>query len=168
MTTPRQSTPTASMRTLAGPIYTFLTQRLINPIMRALLNRGIAAKTLMTLEFRGRKTGKIYNLPVGYMQRGRTVFVYSPFSWWRNLQGGVPETVVIKGQTLTGTADVTTDTDEIAKGLDAYLRHNPGDAFFYRVKLDENRHPIPETVAEAAKNNVQITIQLDEPASPNS
>jgi hypothetical protein len=97
------------------------------------------------------------------MQRGQTVYVYSPFSWWRNLRDGAPVTVVIKGQALTGRADVTTDTDEIAKGLDAYLRHNPGDAFFYKVKLDEERHPIPEHVAKAARDNVQITIELDQP-----
>lgn len=163
MSTQHQSTPTASMRTLAGPIYTLVTQRIINPIMRMFLKRGIGSKTLMTLQFTGRKTGKTYEFPVGYMQRGQTVYVYSPFSWWRNLQGGAPVTVVIKGQTLTGTADVNTDTDEIAKGLDAYLRHNPGDAFFYKVKLDGNRHPIPEHIAKAAKDNVQITIELDQP-----
>jgi hypothetical protein len=46
------------MRTLAGPIYTFVTQRIINPIMRVFLRRGIGSKTLMTLRFTGRKTGK--------------------------------------------------------------------------------------------------------------
>ena len=163
MSTQHQSTPTASMRTLAGPIYTLVTQRIINPIMRVFLRRGIGSKTLMTLRFTGRKTGKVYEFPVGYMQRGQTVYVYSPFSWWRNLRDGAPVTVVIKGQALTGRADVTTDTDEIAKGLDAYLRHNPGDAFFYKVKLDKDHHPIPEHVTKAAKDNVQITIELDQP-----
>lgn len=164
MSTPQQSKPTASMRTVAGPAFTFLTQRIINPIMRLFLKRGIGSKTLMTIQFTGRKTGQTYNFPVGYMQRAQTVFVYSPFSWWRNLRGGIPVTVVIKGETLTGTADVTTDTDQIAKGLDTYLRHNPGDAFFYKVKLDKNRHPIPEHIARAAQDNVEIRIELDQPS----
>lgn len=167
MSTPNQSTPTASMRTVTGPVYTFFTQRIINPIMGVFLRRGIASKTLMMLEFTGRKTGQRYNFPVGYMQTGQTVFVYSPFSWWRNLQGGAPVTVVIKGQTQSGTADVTTDTGEIAKGLDTYLRHNPGDAFFYKVKLDENRHPIAEHIAKAARDNVQIKIELDHSTGPS-
>ena len=44
-----------------------------------------------------------------------------------------------------------TDTEEIAAGMDVYLRHNPGDARFFRVKLDENRHPNPETSRKQPK-----------------
>ena len=162
MTSPSQSTPTASMRTLAGPVFNFLTRWAINPVMRLLLNRGIGSKTLMNLQFKGKQTGQTYNFPVGYMQQGQTVFCYSPFSWWRNLRGGAPVTVVVKGRTLTGIADVCTDTEEIATGMDVYLRHNPGDARFFHVKLDENRHPNPEDIAKAAHANVQIRIDLDQ------
>jgi hypothetical protein len=148
------------MRTVAGPVWETLTRRVINPIMRLFLNRGLGSKTLMMLEFTGRRTGKKYNFPVGYMQVGQTIFCYSPFSWWRNLQGGAPVKVVVKGRALTGVADVRTDTDEIAAGMEIYLRHNPGDARFYRVKLDKNRHPIPEDIAKAARDNVEIRIEL--------
>jgi hypothetical protein len=149
------------MRAVAGPVWDSLTKKVINPVMRVFLKRGIGSKTLMILEFIGRKTGKPYSFPVGYMQSGQTLFCYSPFSWWRNLQDGAPVTVVLRGHRLTGIADVCTDTDQIAAGLDTYLRHNPGDARFYRVKLDENRHPIPQDIAHAAKDNVQIRIDLD-------
>ena len=98
MTSPNQSTPTSSMRTLAGPVFNFLTVWAINPVMRLFLNRGIGSKTLMMLQFKGKQTGQTYNFPVGYMQQGQTVFCYSPFSWWRNLRGGAPVTVVVKGQ----------------------------------------------------------------------
>ena len=46
--------------------------------------------------------------------------------------------------------------------MDVYLRHNPGDARFFRVKLDENRHPNLEDIAKAAQDNVQIRIDLDQ------
>lgn len=151
------------MRTVAGPIWDSLTKRAINPIMRRFLDRGIASKTLMMLEFTGRRSGQSYSFPVGFMQNGQTLFCYSPFSWWRNLRGGAPVTVVLRGHKLTGVADVCTDTDQIAVGLDTYLRHNPGDARFYRVKLDKDRRPIPQDIAQAAKDNVQIRIDL----SPN-
>ena len=102
MTSPNQSTPTASMRTLAGPVFNFRTRWAINPVIRLMLNSGIGSKTLMNLQFKGKQTGQTYNFPVGYMQQGQTVFCYSPFSWWRNLHGGAPVTVVVKGRTLTG------------------------------------------------------------------
>jgi hypothetical protein len=149
------------MRTLTGPVWEFTTRRVINPVMRLFLNRGLGSKTLMMLEFTGRRTGKTYNFPVGYMQVGQTLFCYSPFSWWRNLQGGAPVNVVLKGRPLRGVADVCTATQDIAEGLDVYLRHNPGDARFYRVKLDRNRRPYPEDIAKAARDNVQIRIELE-------
>lgn len=148
------------MRMVAGPIWDSLTKWVINPVMRRFLNRGIGSKTLMMLEFTGRRSGRSYSFPVGYMQNGKTLFCYSPFSWWRNLRGGAPVTVVLRGDKLRGVADVCTDTDEIATGLDTYLRHNPGDARFYRVKLDKDRQPIPQDIAQAAKDNVQIRIEL--------
>ena len=148
------------MRMVAGPIWDSLTKWVINPVMRRFLNRGIGSKTLMMLEFTGRRSGRSYSFPVGYMQNGQTLFCYSPFSWWRNLRGGAPVTVVLRGDKLRGVADVCTDTDEIATGLDTYLRHNPGDARFYRVKLDKDRQPIPQDIAQAAKDNVQIRIEL--------
>jgi hypothetical protein len=150
------------MRTVAGPIWNSLTKSVINPIMRRFLNRGMGSKTLMMLEFTGRRSGRSYSFPVGYMQVGQTLFCYSPFSWWRNLRGGAPVTVVLRGHRLSGVADVCTDTDQIALGLDTYLRHNPGDARFYRVKLDKNRHPVPQDIAQAAKDNVQIRIDLSQ------
>jgi len=165
MESPNQSLPSKSGRVLYGPVWAFFMHRLINPVMTFFLNRGMGAKTLMILEFTGRKTGKLYSLPVGYMQRDQTVYCYTPFAWWRNLVGGAPVALVIRGEPLTGIGNVSTDTAEIAAGMDTYLRHNPGDARFYKVKLDRNRHPIPEDIAKAAKDNVQIRIELD-PKSP--
>lgn len=163
MNSPNQSTPTVSMRTVAGPVWNSLTKRLINPVMQRFLKRGIGSRTLMVLEFTGRQSGRHYSFPVGYMQEGQTLFCYSPFSWWRNLRGGAPVTVVLRGRRLSGVADVCIDTDRIAAGLDTYLRHNPGDAFFFRVKLDKNRHPKPEDIARAARDNVQIRIAVQSP-----
>jgi hypothetical protein len=154
------------MRMVAGPIWDSLTKWVINPVMRRFLNRGIGSKTLMMLEFTGRRSGRSYSFPVGYMQIGQTLFCYSPFSWWRNLRGGAPVTVVLRGDKLRGVAHVCTDTDEIATGLDTYLRHNPGDARFYRVKLDKDRQPIPQDIAQAAKDNVQIRIELSPDLPP--
>ena len=114
---------------------------------------------IMVLTFRGRKSGKEYTFPIGYMQEGSDLICYSPFGWWTNLEGGVPVAVTLRGQRMAGRADVCTDTATIASGMAAYLRHNPGDAFFFRVKLDKGE-PIAEDVDRAARDNVQIRIAL--------
>jgi hypothetical protein len=94
------------------------------------------------------------------MQQESEIVCYSPFGWWVNLQGGAPVTVTLRGQRIAGSADVSTDPATIASGMAEYLRHNPGDAFFFRVKLDRNREPVAKDVERAAHENVQIRIAL--------
>jgi hypothetical protein len=45
--------------------------------------------------------------------------------------------------------------------MDAYLRNNPGDAKYFNVALDDNRQPIRDDIPRAARQNVQIRIELD-------
>jgi hypothetical protein len=162
---PLTSSPTGSVRSQHGPIRGFLMHRVINPAMRrALTSRfhaQIGSDKMMVLSFQGRRSGRFYSFPIGYMQIGNTLISYSPFAWWRNLVGGVPVSVELRGRTLTGTAHVSTDIEQIASGMDAYLRNNPGDAKYFNVALDDNRQPIRDDIPRAAGQNVQIRIELD-------
>ena len=157
------SHPRGSVGGQHGPIWGFLMHRVINPVMRRLLasrfHRRIGSDMIMVLTFHGRKSGKEYTFPIGYMQEGSDLICYSPFGWWTNLEGGVPVAVTLRGQRIAGRADVCTDTATIASGMAAYLRHNPGDAFFFRVKIDKGE-PIAADVDRAARENVQIRIDL--------
>jgi hypothetical protein len=163
MTHDSTSLARGSVRSQHGPIWGFLMRRLINPLMARLLtsrfHRRVGSEMIMILTFRGRKSGNVYTFPIGYQQIGSEVVCYSPFGWWRNLEGGAPVTVTLRGRRLSGTADVFTDTARIAAGMAAYLRHNPGDAFFFRVKVRDGE-PDAADVERAAHENVQIRILL--------
>ena len=157
------SSARGSVRSQHGPIWGFLMRRLINPVMERLLttrfHRRIGSEMIMVLSFRGRKSGKVYTFPIGYQQVGSEVVCYSPFGWWRNLEGGAPVTLTLRGRQMSGTADVFTDTATIAAGMADYLRHNPGDAFFFRVKV-RGGEPDAADLERAAHENVQIRIAL--------
>lgn len=161
------SQPRGTVRSQHGPVWGFVMHRAINPVMRRLLasrfHRRVGSDTLMLLTFHGRRSGKMYTFPIGYMQRGSKLVCYSPFGWWTNLRGGAPVTVTLRGQRIAGSADVCTDPATIEAGMNEYLRHNPGDAFFFRVKLDANREPVGEHVERAARENVEIRIALGTP-----
>jgi hypothetical protein len=45
--------------------------------------------------------------------------------------------------------------------MDVYLRHNPGDAMFWKIRLDKDKVPFPEDIERVAPANAQIRIQLD-------
>ena len=157
------SRPRGSLGSQHGPLWGFLTRRVINPVMTRLLgsrfHRRIGSNMIMVLSFRGRKSGKQYSFPIGYMQEGSEIVCYSPFGWWTNLRGGAPVTVILRGMRRDGIAEVSTDTATIASGMAAYLRHNPGDAFFFRVKVRDGE-PAAADLERAAHENVQIRIAL--------
>ena len=54
----------------------------------------------------------------------------------------------------------------VAVGMADYLRHNPGDAKFYYVRLDRAKQPNLEDVARAAERNVEIRIEQVDSAQP--
>ena len=159
------ATTRGSLRVVQGPRWAFVMQHVINPLMRRALasrrlHRLMGSDTLMLLAFRGRKSGTPYTFPIGYMQTGSELVCYTPFRWWVNLQGGAPVVVTLRGRRLEGTADVCTDIATIADGMDVYLRHNPGDARFWKVRMDGGKSPVRADVDRAARENVQIRITL--------
>lgn len=158
--------PSASVRSLYGPVLGFVMGRVINPIMAFFLasprlHACMGSDTLMLLAFHGRRSGRAYRFPIGYLQQEAWLTCYSPFGWWRNLVGGVPVTVTLRGRRYRGTADVCTDIATIEDGMDAYLRHNPGDARYFSVRIGRDGAPDRDDVALAARKNVQIRIRLD-------
>jgi len=49
---------------------------------------------------------------VCYIREGDVISCITKVGWWRNLRGGVPVTVCVKGQDLKGTADTVVDDQE--------------------------------------------------------
>jgi deazaflavin-dependent oxidoreductase (nitroreductase family) len=128
--------------------------RFINPIVKTVLrspaHRPLSGNTmLITVE--GHKTGHKYTTPVNYVRDGDELTVVSrrDRTWWRNVSGGAPITVRLRGRVLTGRAEVAP-----AGGYDlipAYMA--------YRKKLG---HPVSPTTAEQlARDIVMIKVELD-------
>lgn len=73
-----------------------------NPAIKGLLGSRFAgpmAKALMLLRFTGRKSGKVYTTPVGYVREGDSVVVVtSPtYQWWKNVRDGAEVEVRLDG-----------------------------------------------------------------------
>jgi deazaflavin-dependent oxidoreductase (nitroreductase family) len=100
VTRPPETTQPTSKNSLANHLVTSL---LRNPVLSPLLS----GHTLL-VSVRGRKTGAIYTTPVNYVREGNTLLVLSRTdrTWWKNLRGGAPITVLLKGKEIQGTAEV--------------------------------------------------------------
>jgi hypothetical protein len=91
--------------------------KLVNPTLRLLLHtplHGLISGRLALLTFTGRKSGKRYQVPVGYVQQGNTVLINTQSRWQRNLAGGADVTLRLRGRNYRGRAGLLTGEEEMA------------------------------------------------------
>lgn len=103
--------------------------RVINPLMTALLRsplHGRLSHSMLLLSFRGRKSGKRYTLPLGYVQHNDRLFVLTHSPWWKNLRGGAPVLMRLQGRNVGGTASIVEDSALMAEVMQAFVEsHGP-------------------------------------------
>lgn len=137
--------------------------KFINALIRLLLRSPFSGRigdVLMLLEFTGRKSGKLYSLPVGYMQQGRAVTTFTDRNWWVNLRDQAPVTLYVKGKKLRGTAGVIQNTDLVAEDLAALVQQHPRAAGPYGIKVDTAGQLDAESLQQAARRFTVICIRL--------
>jgi deazaflavin-dependent oxidoreductase (nitroreductase family) len=136
----------------------------VNSAMKSVLRsplHGLVSKTILLITFTGRKSGRSYTTPVSYSQSGGEVLIFTHAGWWKNLSGGAPVSLRIRGRELQGLAEtVAEDKPAVAAGLAAHLRRVKSDARFYGVTFDQQGNPRAEEVENAAQSVVMIRIQL--------
>jgi deazaflavin-dependent oxidoreductase (nitroreductase family) len=100
-----------------------ITASLPNGTVKFLLRsplHGLVSNRVMLITVSGRKSGRLYTTPVNYVRDGDTITVVSRShrTWWRNLRGGAPVAVRVRGEDLKGVAEVVVDDKEaVAKAL---------------------------------------------------
>lgn len=122
---------------------------------------GIVSKSVLLITFTGRKSGKTYTTPVDYSQDGDQVYIFTHANWWKNLRGGAPVTLRVRGREFQGLAEaVAEDKVAVAAGLSQHLRKVPSDGRYYGVTFDEGGNPRAEEVEKAAQSVVMIRTRL--------
>ncbi|NJM05229.1 hypothetical protein HC891_01835 [Candidatus Gracilibacteria bacterium] len=95
-----------------GPPLPKWAYNLVNPAMMAVLRSPLhrpLSDSLMILIFEGRKSGKRYMIPVGYLQEGDKLYIFSHRPWSKNFIGGAPIGLRLRGELRRGLARVTED-----------------------------------------------------------
>jgi hypothetical protein len=132
-----------------------------NPIMIWLLQsplHGILSGHMMVINYRGRKSGKAYQIPIGY-ERVEGVLMtisYKHRTWWRNLRGGVPVSIRLLGMDVNGVASVIEDETGVMEGMKAFFGGNPRTARMFGVKVSRDGEPEPESLKLAAKERCVV------------
>jgi hypothetical protein len=144
---------------------------LINPLVRLILksrlHRMMSAAVLLLI-YRGRKSGKEYQLPVQYVQDGKLIYILpgapEKKTWWRNLSGGTAVQLVLRGKTLAGQAGLQRGkADEVAMtdALGIYFRRFPAAAKLHQVNAAPDGSYAPEDLRLAAQSVILVRVNLD-------
>ena len=82
--------------------------------------------------------------------------------WWKNLRGGAPVTVRLRGRDVSGVAEAVTDPAEVERVLRAMLARFPRYGAFAGVGIGRDGQPSSEDIAQAIRNGrVVVRVQLD-------
>ena len=100
-------------------ISTFITVKLVNPLVKAAAERGIALPGVVILETTGRKTGLARRTPVGDYVQGDTAWIFtehgSSAGYVRNIEADPQVRLKVGRRWRTGTAHVMPDDDARAR-----------------------------------------------------
>ena len=140
--------------------------RLINPFVVLILGSPLhflASKNLIFITFQGRKSKKTYNIPVSYHREGNDLIALTLKQnlWWKNLKmlNTTQITLLGKKEDVELTI-VDEDTQFIKEKMRELIIEKPIDAYFAKVKLDNNKLPIEEDLIEASKKHILLKFTL--------
>jgi deazaflavin-dependent oxidoreductase (nitroreductase family) len=94
---------------------TFLTVRIVNPLVRWAAGRGLAGRSVALLETTGRKSGQKRVTPVGNGLRGNVFWIVTEHGWSsayvKNIQADPHVRVKVGRRWRSGTAHILPDDD---------------------------------------------------------
>ena len=130
---------------------------LINPFI-AFLARSplhfLLSHQVLVIQFKGRKSGKQYLVPVSYHEHGTSYTCVTLRSniWWRNLKELTHIQIWLKGKLQDCQIDLEFNNDQIIKTtLRDLVTNNKIDAYFAKIKLNKDGTPHSDDLSQAAK-----------------
>ena len=140
---------------------------IVNGVLRSPLHR-MMSRSLMLLKYKGRRTGKEYTIPVGYVRSGGEIIVLasraSTKSWWSSMRGPVPVEVRLGGTWHPGVARAV-EGEDAAERMKLYLEAQPRVAKMLRVSRDPDGKIPLEEARRAVKESAVVVIDLDRSGS---
>jgi hypothetical protein len=141
----------------ASPPKGFL--KVVDPMFKRMLRtplKSVLPSTTSVLSFKGRKSGKPYNLVVAVHEVDGEQLVFSQRVWTVNFKGGVPVSVRHGGKDLSGTGTLVTDPEVIAprlqKAIDAHGARSVG------LKVADGYRITPEDVKAVGRKMVRLEV----------
>jgi hypothetical protein len=138
--------------------------KIVNPVLRAILAsplHGIANKGLLVLHVRGRRTGKVYDVPVGRHELDGQLLTYGGGRWRVNLRGGAELQVTVDGRRRQAHAELEEDPERVAEVFHRLLTDlGPKKANRVGLSVNVDRAPTLDEVREGTRGRAIVLLTL--------
>jgi hypothetical protein len=138
--------------------------KIVNPVLRTVLSsplHRIASGGLMLLHVRGRRTGRIYDVPVGRHELDGQLMTFGGGAWKVNLRGGADLEVTLDGRRRRAHAVLEEDPDRVAELFLRLLQGvGPKRANRVGLKVNVDRMPTLEEVRAGTAGRAMVLLTL--------
>lgn len=140
--------------------------RRVNPVARWLLRsrfHGPVSKQLLVLRYRGRRSGRTYELPVGYHDIDGDCCLLTNSGWRVNFRGGAPVELVLRGEHRRAHATLVEDPDTVAavyQDMIAALGVKQAQRRL-GIRVNVDRAPTREELVDAIQRSGLSIVRLD-------
>lgn len=125
-------------------------------ILRTPLLHRVVSGRLLVVTVRGRRTGAVYRIPVGYVEVDDRILVGTGGTWYRNMRGGGPVELLVRGQRVTAAAEVIDDVEVAAQLYGPVIAHNPVHGRYVGIALLPDGTPDREDLEAAYARGVRL------------
>lgn len=146
----------------------WLISHLVNPIARRVLrhNRGQMSQYILLLGFKGRHSGRRYEVPVAYRRINGRLAIFTNSGWRHNFAGGAEVKVTLQGVTHTAQASLSSEPREVALAYQRFIEEStePDISVTYQqlgIKVNVNRVPTLEELESMARASGLSIVWLD-------
>ena len=140
---------------------------LINPVV-AFLARSplhfLISHQVLVIQFKGRKSGKQYLVPVSYHEHesSYTCVTLRSNIWWRNLKEVSHTKIWLKGRLKNAQIDLEFNNDQIVEStLRDLVTNNRVDAYFAKIKLNKDGSPDSDDLIQAGKIHTVLKFTIN-------
>ena len=140
---------------------------LINPVV-AFLARSplhfLISHQVLVIQFKGRKSGKQYFVPVSYHEHesSYTCVTLRSNIWWRNLKEVSHTKIWLKGTLKNAQIDLEFNNDQIVEStLRELVTNNRVDAYFAKIKLNKDGSPDSDDLIQAGKIHTVLKFTIN-------
>ena len=135
-------------------------QAALNVTMRAVLAtpllHRVVSNRILVIDVVGRKSGRRYRIPVGYVPTEDGLLIGTAGRWRRNLKPGQHVHVTVGRKQHDMTADVVTDDRECTPLYRAILAHNPVHGRYAGIRHEPDGTPNPEDLRAALDRGTAV------------